>query len=253
MMRAKGDEDMDYIVNITGAGSFPQHTHDQYEIICYTGGGGVMRTRERQYPVAAGTILIVPPGVSHGSFGEGEIERIYIRGEFRQSFSFTEPVLLRDNDRGEGMRLAQLLYENRFDNNEYLHALCNAFVRFLLMHMEVEDSLGHAVNEVVSHLTHHFADADLNVGEVLRGSGYAEDYIRAHFRRITGRTPVEFLTDVRIRHACFLMEFYGGVLTMAQIAEQCGYTDYVYFSKKFKALAGLSPRAYRAALETGAF
>ena len=212
-----------------------------------------MRTRERQYAVAAGTILIVPPGVGHGSFCEGEIQRIYIRGEFRQSFSFTEPVLLRDNERSEGVRLARLLYENRFGNNEYLHALCTAFVQFLLMHMEVEDSLGRAVREVVLRLTHHFADADLNVGEVLRGSGYAVDYIRAHFRRITGRTPVEFLTDVRIRHACFLMEFDGGALTMAQIAEQCGYTDYVYFSKKFKALMGLSPRAYRAALETGIF
>ena len=244
---------MDYIINITGAESMPLHTHDQYEIICYTGGSGIMRTREQQYAVEEGGIVIVPPGVGHGSFSNGRIERIYIRGEFRQSFSFTEPVLLRDNARGEGERLARLLYENRFGNGEYLHALCTAFVQFLLMHMEVEDSMGRAVGEIVGQLTRHFPDPDLNTGEVLRRSGYAEDYIRAHFRRITGRTPVEFLTDVRIRHACFLMEFYGSVLTMAQIAEQCGYTDYVYFSKKFKAIMGLSPRTYRTALETGVF
>lgn len=244
---------MDYVINITRAESMPLHTHDQYEIICYTAGSGVMRTREQQYAVAENTIVIVPPGVGHGSFSNGEIERIYIRGEFRQSFSFTQPVLLPDNERSEGGRLARLLYENRFGNGEYVHALCAAFVRFLLMHMEVEDSMGRAVSEVMDRLARQFADPDLNAGEVLRQSGYAEDYIRAHFRRITGRTPVEFLTDVRIRHACFLMEFDGGALTMAQIAEQCGYTDYVYFSKKFKAVMGLSPRTYRAALETGIF
>ena len=78
---------MDYVINITRAESMPLHTHDQYEIICYTGGSGVMRTREGQYAVAENTIVIVPPGVGHGSFSDGEIERIYIRGEFRQSFS----------------------------------------------------------------------------------------------------------------------------------------------------------------------
>ena len=49
---------MDYVINITRAESMPLHTHDQYEIICYTGGSGVMRTREGQYAVAENTIVI---------------------------------------------------------------------------------------------------------------------------------------------------------------------------------------------------
>lgn len=242
---------MDYIINVTQAPSPPLHTHhDEYEIILYTGGEGIMRTREKEYPVYAGSIFIVPPGVGHGSVGP-DIERIYVRGDFRQAFSFDEPVLLMDSDRREGTKLARLLYDNRFGNSEYLHALCTAYVQFLLMHMEIEDGMGRAVNDVIYHLTRSFSDSDLNTGRLLRQSGYAEDYIRAQFRRITGKTPVEFLTDVRIRHACFLLEFHGGVLSLNQIAEQCGYTDYVYFSKKFKSVMGLSPRAYRTALETG--
>ena len=244
---------MDYIVNITTTEGLALHTHDQYEIICYTGGTGVMHTRQRQYEVAAGNITIMPPGVAHGVTSCSGTERIYVRGDFRQAFSFDEPVLLRDNERSEAARLARLLYENRFGNGEYVHALCTAYIQFLLMHMESEDSMGRAVGEVIGQLTHRFADPDLNTGQILHQSGYAEDYIRAHFKRITGKTPLEFLTDVRIRHACFLMEFDGGALTLAQIAEQCGYTDYVYFSKKFKAVMGLSPRTYRTALETGIF
>ena len=239
---------MDYIVNITRTESLALHTHDQYEIVCYIGGAGVMHTRQRQYEVAAGNITIMPPGVAHGVTSDGGAERIYLRGDFLQAVSFDEPVLLQDNERGEGAQLARLLYENRFGNSEYVHALCTAYTQFLLMHMEVEDSMGRAVSEVTYQLTSRFADADLNVAQMLRRSGYAEDYIRAHFRRITGKTPVEFLTDVRIRHACFLMEFYGGTLPLAKIAEQCGYTDYVYFSKKFKKTMGLSPRAYKEAL-----
>lgn len=244
---------MDYIVNVTTTESLALHTHDQYEIVCYLGGAGVMHTRQRQYEVAAGNMTIMPPGVAHGVTSHEGAERIYLRGDFRQAFSFDEPVLLQDNERGEGAQLARLLYENRFGNSEYVHALCTAYVQFLLMHMEIEDSMGRAVGEVIDQLTHRFADPDLNAGQVLRQSGYAEDYIRAHFKRITGKTPVEFLTDVRIRHACFLLEFHGDAMTLAQIAEQCGYTDYVYFSKKFKEVMGLSPRTYRRALEIGLF
>ena len=244
---------MDYIINRTEADSLALHTHNEYEIVCYLGGTGVMQTRQQQYEIGAGNITIMPPGMAHGVVACSAAERIYVRGDFRQAFSFDEPVLLQDNPRGEGAQLAQLLFHNRFGNSEYVHALCTAFVQFLLMNMELEDSMGRAVGEVIGQLTHRFADPDLNAGQVLRQSGYAEDYIRAHFRRITGRTPVEFLTDVRIRHACFLLEFHGGALSLNQIAEQCGYTDYVYFSKKFKAAMGLSPRAYRAALESGTF
>jgi AraC-like DNA-binding protein len=79
---------------------------------------------------------------------------------------------------------------------------------------------------------------------LLTKSGYAEDYIRAKFREITGYTPVEFLTKVRISQACSLIDMYGNSLQLSEIAEKCGYTDYVYFSRRFKALTGISPREY---------
>lgn len=244
---------MDYIVNVTRVESTALHTHDQYEIIHYTRGKGVMRTREKEYDVAEGDILVVPPGVAHGSYSAEGVERIYLRGDFRRTLSLDMPLLLQDNRRGEGTQLARLIYANRFGNREYLHTLCTAYLQFLLMHMEAKSGMGRAVSEVIYQLTSRFADADLDAAEILRQSGYAEDYIRAQFRHLTGKTPLEFLTDVRIRHACFLMEFYGETLSLGQVAEQCGYNDYVYFSKKFKQAVGLSPRAYQTALTTGVF
>ena len=244
---------MDYIVNITQVESTALHTHDQYEIIHYTDGQGLMRTKEKNYDVSAGNILIVPPGVAHGSYSAKGVERIYLRGAFQQTLSLEAPVLLQDNRQGEGTQLARLIYANRFGNREYLHTLCTAYLQFLLMHMENKSGMGLAVREVIYQLTSRFDDADLDTAEILRRSGYAEDYIRAQFRRLTGKTPLEFLTDVRIRHACFLMEFYGETLSLGQVAEQCGYNDYVYFSKKFKQTVGLSPRSYQTALVTGVF
>jgi AraC-like DNA-binding protein len=80
---------------------------------------------------------------------------------------------------------------------------------------------------------------------LLQKSGYAEDYIRSHFKKVTGKTPNGFLTDIRIKHATFLIEIYANTLSLQSIAEQCGYLDYVYFSKTFKSILGVSPKEYK--------
>ena len=69
--------------------------------------------------------------------------------------------------------------------------------------------------------------------------------IRSCFKVATGKTPNEFLTDVRIKHACFLINIYHNELSLAEISERCGYLDYIYFLKKFKSVTGVSPREYK--------
>ena len=85
----------------------------------------------------------------------------------------------------------------------------------------------------------------INLTEILQKSGYSEDYIRSVFKKLTGKTPHEFLTDIRMNHACFLIDVYKDTLLLSQIAEKCGYLDYVYFSKIFKSVKGVSPKSYR--------
>jgi len=93
--------------------------------------------------------------------------------------------------------------------------------------------------------TNHFYDSTIDLHHLLQQSGYAVDYIRAQFKKMTGKTPNAFLTEIRIKHALFLLDIYAHTLSLQQIAEQCGYVDDVYFSKKFKSVVGVSPKQYR--------
>ena len=43
-----------------------------------------------------------------------------------------------------------------------------------------------------------------------------------------------------------MMYAYGKTVPLTEIAEKCGYTDYVYFLKKFKSITGVAPRTYMA-------
>lgn len=235
---------MNYIIGLTKE-SIPLHRHALYEIVIYTKGSGTIIAEGIRYPVKPGNITIIPPGVVHKSDFEEEFEEIYIYGEFEQMFQLSSPVVIGTDLNSEGVHIARMIFRNRYGNADYLAALCNAFAHFLAQRIEIDDDISIAVHDIMSEITNHFHDSNLNLKALLEKSGYAEDYIRAQFKKVTGKTPVEFLTKIRIRHACYLMDQYKTALSLAEIAEKCGYTDYIYFSRRFKQQMGVSPRAYK--------
>lgn len=233
---------MNLIVNLEEAAT-PSHQHNEYEIIVCTKGEGIF-CGMADVPVSKGSIIIVPPRVMHKCIFSDTLERIYIRGEFSHCFTFESPRVVRDNAWQEGHILAQIIYRNRYASQEYVAVLADAFVHWLMQSIQTKDKIHTAVTHIVNQITNEFYDHALNLQLLLEASGYAQDYIRAQFKRITGKTPNAFLTNVRIRHACYLMETYGKTVPLTEIAEKCGYTDYVYFSRKFKAVTGVAPRTY---------
>lgn len=228
-----------------GTKSYPLHEHSRFEIMLYLFGNGYMRTHRGNYPFSPGTVIIIPPGLPHGSASDREFKNISIVGDFHPQLFFEAPVVLQDNVFREGRFLAEAIYRNRHLNDSYLSALCTAFVFFALRGIHTEDSITAAVNRIVTAIQQNFHNADFSPEEQLKKSGYAEDYIRSRFKAHTGKTPKQFLRDVRIQHACHLIEIYAEKMSLAQIGEKCGYTDYVYFSKKFKEVTGVAPRGYK--------
>lgn len=238
---------MEARINITkdGIKKYPIHSHDYYEIMLYLQGEGYLATKSGNYAFSPGTIIIVPPGTEHGSVSDDGFKNISIGGDFGAFFSFRDLITINDSVNGEGRTLATLIYDNRFCGDGYLQSLISAYLYFLVRRTENETEKDKFINNIVSAISDSFFDAELKLSDLLRRSGYAEDYARALFKKRIGKTPNGFLTDLRINHACFLIDVYGGMLSLVQIAEQCGYVDYVYFSKKFKAVIGVSPDKYR--------
>ena len=85
------------------------------------------------------------------------------------------------------------------------------------------------VKEIVFEISQQAFDSQIDLAFILSKSGYSEDYIRSCFKKITGKTPNEFLTDIRIKHACFLIDIYKNKISLSEISERCGYLDYIYF------------------------
>ena len=71
----------------------------------------------------------------------------------------------------------------------------------------------------------------------------SKSYFSHGFKKSTGKTFRQYLTDLRIYHAKQLLE--RSSLTVTQIAFSIGFNDSNYFSNVFKSRVGVSPRKYR--------
>ncbi len=69
------------------------------------------------------------------------------------------------------------------------------------------------------------------------------DYFTKYFKKITGKTPTEYIADVRINMAIRLI--LDTSLSITEISEKAGFCNINYFDKMFRESTGLTPTEYR--------
>ncbi len=84
---------------------------------------------------------------------------------------------------------------------------------------------------------------DIGVTELSEALCVSKNYLGQIFKRETGLTINEYLTQARLMWAKKLLS--GTNLKIYEIAYRCGYSDCFYFSNIFKKHIGVSPSEYR--------
>lgn len=69
-------------------------------------------------------------------------------------------------------------------------------------------------------------------------------YLSSLFREENGKTFTNYLTEIRVQHACEYLR--TTALTNSKIAQLCGFTSDSYMKKVFRKVLGVTPSAYRA-------
>ncbi len=233
-------------VNITDRGvtSYPRHRHSFVEIMLYLEGEGYMYSESGNLPFSKGTIIVMPKNTLHGSVSENGFRNISVGGDIESLWMITKPIVVKDNALREAGRIAELLLETKSEDEYYKKTLFEAYILCLIQMIKIKSDAFSAVERITEAIKAQAFDSELRLTALLKESGYAEDYIRDRFKASTGMTPNGFLTKIRMERARHLIDIYGKTLSLSQIAERCGYTDYISFSKRFRALYGESPRGY---------
>lgn len=91
---------------------------------------------------------------------------------------------------------------------------------------------------------------NINVAEIAKTLHFNPQHLMRVFKRKTGLSIVEYMTQFRMDTAKNILRNSG--LPIREIAAMVGYTDYAYFTRVFRKEVGLSPTQYRSKCWSGA-
>ena len=83
----------------------------------------------------------------------------------------------------------------------------------------------------------------LSNGAVSRALKYHPYYLGALFRTHLGKTPREYIDEVRLAHAAELLALTDGGIS--EISAECGYKTPEHFTRRFKLHYGQTPTEWR--------
>lgn len=109
---------------------------------------------------------------------------------------------------------------------------------------ERQDTTKSFVTRAIEYVKEHYSDSDLSIETICGYLNVSAAYFSTVFKKETGKTFINYLTDYRMEQAEELL------LTQNEktyiIAEKVGYSDPNYFSYAFKKQFGMSPSKYKA-------
>lgn len=232
--------------------------HDDFILIFCAEGRGSLRYEEKGYLIRMGDVFILPPNSVHTYAADNEapwtVYWCHFQGSAAADFYHyiydkqNEPVLshMADIDFVQSFRSLVDLVRTRNQLRDYIHA-SNLF-RHILTRIEWHSGLHKPVESGFPiEKIHQFMRANLNKAltlETLAGLTHSSKY---HFARryqaVTGQSPLKHFMEMKIEHACFLLE--QTRLSISEIAAKLGYDDPLYFSRVFRRIQGQAPSHFR--------
>lgn len=83
----------------------------------------------------------------------------------------------------------------------------------------------------------------LTVQQIASAAHLSAAYVCTLYKRVTGSTINQYLTEVRMEAACRLLR--ESDLSIQTISQKIGYQDFRYFKQLFQKSLGVSPQSYR--------
>lgn len=238
--------------NLIGIGFIPElihefysHKHPVWEIVYYTSGTGIAKVGSKQYAFAPGTIICQPAEVFHSEHSEGGFQNIHFT-VYRMSTTLTSRHVYTDTPNQDYYQILIQLYHEyhiKRDNWENItEALLNVLWQYMTswISQPMKNTL---VEQFERYLAQNISTKHFSITEALNRIPMSQDHFRRLFKQQTNRTPLEYLTTLRINHAKRLLT--NDYLQIKQVADLVGFEDPYYFSRLFAKTTGKSPTEWR--------
>lgn len=100
----------------------------------------------------------------------------------------------------------------------------------------------HSIETTLGYLRANM-ERSLTLAEMAAHAGLSESHFSRIFKEQTGHAPLDYFILLKMQHASTLLAVTS--MPVREVATAVGYADPYYFSRLFKKVIGVSPRAYR--------
>lgn len=100
------------------------------------------------------------------------------------------------------------------------------------------------IQRAIDHIEANFTSS-LSRKEIARAAGMSVSHFSCIFSRQFGLSPHQYLVRCRLQHARTLLLGREKMLSIADVAYECGFADQAHFTRHFRRAYGVSPLAFR--------
>ncbi len=271
-LKAKTNPDASFMVRKDRSTGSLLHGHTEMELICFNAGSGSLFIGENILEFDEGDVILLGPNLPHGwkfrtqpSY-EGEVLTIRFRKGFWGDvfLNLPENTVIRAmlEKSGKGIRMKK---REGGGISKLMEAVMGAEgPQRIILFMEILAKM--AMASYVSLIEEEYYNADhtpeedkrmeritayiranfrnkISLKEIAGVASMNENSFCRYFKSKTRKTFIQFLNEVRIKHACrLLME---SKMSIKQIYYESGFSNITCFYKYFKGITGKSPLHYQ--------
>ena len=248
----------------------PMHWHRETELIHIRRGKLSLYVDDREVVAGAGDLMLIAEGVIHGGDPEDCVYDCVVfdaalllgvdacarslKGVLNHSIFFKAEAIEADRELREAARrlferCEAGVAENALGITGALYELFGGLLRRRGdAQLDAPSSrFGQKAEQLkpaLEYIETHYSQS-ITLESLARLTGMSPKYFCRFFKTIVHRSPIDYVNYYRVECASHFL--ISGDMTVAEIAQHCGYNDSSFFIKQFRKYKGTTPKKYRGA------
>lgn len=252
----------------------PLHWHNEFELNYIVSGRSEFICGEDKFTADTGDIIVIPPNMLHALYPYEHETQVYdtlvfreelfgIGKEERCGISCMEPIIsgnhrihmpiTRNHEGYEVIRecVEQIFMCARANTPIADLRMKSELLRFLWLLEEKgcietvrnqDERQTENIRDVLEYINLNYKE-NICVDHLAEMAHLSKSYFMYRFKKIVGVSAMEYIIQLRIKHACDMLR--NSTVPSLEVAFACGFQNLSNFNRQFKKHVGYTPKEYR--------
>ena len=238
-------------ITVSSFFKFKEHRHNFYEFEYVLEGEGVCRINGQEFPIKKGDVVFVTPTDVHDYKSIDKIKILTVHFEFmhlcRELSGLIEQEACIIECTDEMKNAFEILRKERDEKEFRYFALKNLLERIVLLFLRKSNfnktlDMPKVMADAVAYINLNYSK-NISLKNVAEIACYSPEYFCRQFRKITGKSFVEYVTDIRALHAKNLLS--NTDMTVTEVCYESGFGSIRSLDRAFWKKYGCTPKEYK--------